>query len=54
MASSVLFAIKEAVVAARKDVSATDPGYLVLNGPATPERVAALCKVSVDQLSLED
>eukprot|EP00045_Choanoeca_perplexa_P016293 m.218258 g.218258 ORF g.218258 m.218258 type:complete len:1312 (+) comp17218_c0_seq1:61-3996(+) len=54
MASSVLFAIKEAVVAARKDASATDPGYLVLNGPATPEQVAALCKVTVDQMTLTE
>ena len=54
MASSVLFAIKEAVLAARKDASATDPGYLVLNGPATPERVAALCKVTPGQLALTE
>eukprot|EP00730_Choanoeca_flexa_P003145 TRINITY_DN11305_c0_g1_i3.p1 TRINITY_DN11305_c0_g1~~TRINITY_DN11305_c0_g1_i3.p1 ORF type:complete len:1308 (+),score=353.97 TRINITY_DN11305_c0_g1_i3:32-3955(+) len=52
MSSSVLFAIKEAVAAARQDATGTAVGYMALSGPATPERVAKLCEVTNKQLLL--
>ncbi|XP_060767101.1 aldehyde oxidase 1-like [Neoarius graeffei] len=48
LGSSVFFAIKDAVMAARKDVGLTGP--FTLNSPATPEQVCLACNTQFTQM----
>ncbi|MCI4393424.1 hypothetical protein PGIGA_G00157290 [Pangasianodon gigas] len=48
LGSSVFFAIKDAVMAARKDAGLTGP--FTLNSPATPERVCLACNTHFTQM----
>lgn len=48
LGSSVFFAIKDAVMAARKDVGLTGP--FTLNSPATLEQVCLACNTQFTQM----
>ncbi|GAA6106195.1 aldehyde oxidase 6 isoform X1 [Tachysurus ichikawai] len=48
LGSSVFFAIKDAVMAARKDVGLTGP--FTLDSPATPEQVCLACNTHFTQM----
>jgi len=53
MAESCLFAVKNAIKAARKELGRPST-YFALDGPATIDKIQKLCKVDKDQMDLSD